>query len=1322
MGNEQSAAYEESGVPATEAVCAAMVGITDLGRARGACTDQLRRAAEFLLLTEPAGALLARDPQEAAWRAALLGQVFNAMRATGVRGVPHSGTGSGMLAWMRALRVTPGAQGVVVTRRRDGSTTGLRVRTDASGELVWNRLPFSLPGWCSSLIKLALERRVGRWGPEPPEYTAVCSRAPGSLPSQRPTHHEGLLDGALFDTGAGPERVVVFSDATRAAVINLGALPAADSDIVAALFGRPGAPAAGGSAVARLRDTPAPLARRDEAEVTVQVGTVGFVALRFVLSDATTFTGVGRELPSLLVSLPADTPLTAGLGLRPVQSTARALADALEAVAADRTAAGVYGPLVAQLACKRLARILGDERLEAAGRRIAELPGAVPSRFWVPVWSRVAACTPGLQLFPADTPLCAPGVVRAVLAAHPGLVARACAGAVERGVPVSLGGALGPRVDLPPDWVAASAGTEANDPTADGDGAAPLLFVPNRMTDAGRCAEMPTEWAGAMAILFQRYGVAAAGTGLYLPPHMRRPARCPPLAWEWLIANANLPHTGSNGVFTAASAMALARYFVAPATDKPRALRALAVGMARRQRTSVYMYYGQRTDPFVPMGGPEFATKAMAAALRTDPTADETELADYFVEHALRTGTLIVYVPRAPDTGAPGGALDRFVASALGVRPARGLGVHAAYAVDVMLTHTGATPRAVLREPPSDLASGLGAARPLQAAVPGLAWLATPLPAPAPEPAVVLGRLLAAAARARSHHAWFAADTFARHCRPTAVAALGATDDGLRWFALESERGADLARGLHQLRLVPGACERADAAACAALFADVATPGTVLRGVGAVDPAGRLGTAVVARADGDLRVRQWRPAIGADAAGVWRVAFAVEPADAPVFANAAARLCAANLAAEDPRFAAATGPLHLLGDGTSPAESFAFVRAAVGSTRRPVAVRPLVVQLDHWPEHAALPWLRDGLKRGAGVVLVGSEDQPIAWDELTLHRWLVDALLAFPVLAVEFFPNYRNLSQRDPAAVQTARYTSSDVPSLQRTLFRTVEPERITEARGGRAKAMSLADVAALMLQGRLGSVQGPPIELMRAAFTASRNPSTHFAADPPLEHDREAMLAWVRLCAQGMGARGGMWIELTQDTFEVEQGVEKGGNIVRIAEKLGLQPAGSIAAAAATLRDWRVSHGWAWAENGYLWHELRHVLDVTVHATAPVPDNVLHVQTPLPFAGGHRAFSYDDRVGVAARSALWATVAVSANDAASPQVPMWYRLARDLAAIAHSAAAPARPRTPSPSPPLWQELQFAPGRSPSPAPPPDEAEPQPAKRRRVILSPSPAP
>ena len=189
-------------------------------------------------------------------------------------------------------------------------------------------------------------------------------------------------------------------------------------------------------------------------------------------------------------------------------------------------------------------------------------------------------------------------------------------------------------------------------------------------------------------------------------------------------------------------------------------------------------------------------------------------------------------------------------------------------------------------------------------------------------------------------------------------------------------------------------------------------------GVGAVEPAGRLGTAFVARADGVLSVRQWRPAIGADAAGVWRVAFAVEPADAPVFANTAARLCAANIAAEDPRFARATGPLHLLGDGTSPAESFAFVRAAVGPARRPVAVRPLVVQLDHWPEHAALPWLRDGLKRGAGVVLVGSEDQPIAWDELTLHRWLVDALLAFPVLATEFFPDYRTTPPAKPPVQQ----------------------------------------------------------------------------------------------------------------------------------------------------------------------------------------------------------------------------------------------------------------------------------------------------------------
>ena len=178
-----------------------------------------------------------------------------------------------------------------------------------------------------------------------------------------------------------------------------------------------------------------------------------------------------------------------------------------------------------------------------------------------------------------------------------------------------------------------------------------------------------------------------------------------------------------------AGVKALARYFVAPATDKPRALRALARGIAKRQRTSVHVYIGTRRDPFVPLTGLPALGAGRADA---EPTEDERALADFFVGYALRTGTLIVYVPRAPDTGAPGGALDRFVASALGVQPARGLGVHAAYAVDAMLTHTGATPRAVLREPPSDLASGLGAARPLQAAVPGLAWLATPLPAPAP--------------------------------------------------------------------------------------------------------------------------------------------------------------------------------------------------------------------------------------------------------------------------------------------------------------------------------------------------------------------------------------------------------------------------------------------------------------------------------------------------------------------------------------------------------------------------------------------------------------
>ena len=93
------------------------------------------------------------------------------------------------------------------------------------------------------------------------------------------------------------------------------------------------------------------------------------------------------------------------------------------------------------------------------------------------------------------------------------------------------------------------------------------------------------------------------------------------------------------------------------------------------------------------------------------------------------------------------------------------------------------------------------------------------------------------------------------------------------------------------------ACEARDAAACAALFADVASPGSDVRGVGAVGPGGALATAVVRQQEGGLRLRQQEGA-DAPAGGAWRVAFAVDDAAADVFANMAARLCAANIAAE----------------------------------------------------------------------------------------------------------------------------------------------------------------------------------------------------------------------------------------------------------------------------------------------------------------------------------------------------------------------------------------------------------------------------------------
>ena len=121
----------------------------------------------------------------------------------------------------------------------------------------------------------------------------------------------------------------------------------------------------------------------------------------------------------------------------------------------------------------------------------------------------------------------------------------------------------------------------------------------------------------------------------------------------------------------------------------------------------------------------------------------------------------------------------------------------------------------------------------------------------------------------------------------------------------------------------------------------------------------------------------------------------------------------------------------------------------------------------------------------------------------------------------------------------------------------------------------------------------------------------------------------------------------------------------MRLTACTGLELAGSIAAVAWPLHLHNVPAAFVWGEEGVLWHELRHAADYTEHPTAPVPDNAMHTHTPLEYAGGHRLYAYDDRVGLVARTALWADV--PDGDGGAAQVPMWYRLARELRRLAQS-------------------------------------------------------
>lgn len=1242
MGNEQSAPTPRTTRAAasrkahrppppakpttTDAVCAALLGIEPKP---GACgSGELRRAAEFYL---EAATTTRQAAPAALWPAAVMGQVFNALRAVGKTDAPHSDTGSGMRAWMAALRARPGSVGAFVSVQGAQTVVGLQVLS-RGGELEWGPLPAVLPVWCAEPLQAAIRSRY--WTGD---YTAVCSFVPGGFGpavSALSTHHEGLLASVLGNHDSGAD-VAVTVDATRVVVLNRGALPEGQRDLVATLFGPP--PPADDRAQkerarAAFRVTPMPLAKRDATEVTVEVGGVGFVALRFVLSDSTTYTGVGRELPSVVVQLPADTPLTASLGLSPNRRTAHRIAGALRrAVERAQAEGAVFAPLAAQLAARALAGAMGDEGgpLTALANAVAEAPGAVPSRFWAPLWSRFAACVGGtVRLFPVDAPLCARGVVAALLDAHPGLRAPAgMAGAVRNGTPVALGGAF-PGADVPNDWAASAAGTEANAP-----GVAPLLFMPNRMLDEERFAELPDEWVGAVQILFQRYGVLPAGA----PPA----PHAPPEAWAMIEAN-----TGERRIFTTKDAVVLARYFVAPAPDKLRALRALARGIAKRRRTSVFVYGRNRKDTLVPMGF------AAPPDVRRPVTPTEAGLAEFFVDYTERTGTLIAYARDWEDDARAAGEgvhpVDLFVAHVLATPPVPGLRVHADYAVDVLLSGTDATADVLGVAAP---ALRLGEAVPLTD-LPELGFthdLAVPRPR-------FVARMLDVVAQARCPLAWFAADAFARHCRPTAVTALGSTPDGMAWFAFETAAGDRLAGMLRRHELFPGAlAPAATAAECAALFADMADGASVVRGVGAVDAQHRLGVAVTRTGAGLLQV-----ASHPDAAtgGQWGAAFCVAPEDAPVFANKAARLCAANRAVEAAAHSHAdTGtPLGLLGtDGGRPAESFAFAAAPDGGR---AALLPLTALLDRWPENRAMPWIQSAVKRGASVALDDDGALPQVWTEVDVCRWLVLAMLAFPVLATEFFPDFRSNNPVD----QVASFTASDAPSLHRTLFRTRNAGLIRTRSPAAPVPLTIAELARFAVQGTLAAhFEGPAVELLTLAYAPHTEPGgTCYARSRDSLAGRLALQAWAVHTAQAMGVRGLRFVVTgTTSVYNFEPATRT----VHLTACAALEFAVSIAAVAWPLHLASSPAAFMWGEEGVLWHELRHAADYTEHPTAPVPDNTMHTHTPLEYAGGHRLYAYDDRVGLVARTALWADV--PDGDGGAAQVPMWYKLARGLKRLA---------------------------------------------------------
>ena len=171
------------------------------------------------------------------------------------------------------------------------------------------------------------------------------------------------------------------------------------------------------------------------------------------------------------------------------------------------------------------------------------------------------------------------------------------------------------------------------------------------------------------------------------------------------------------------------------------------------------------------------------------------------------------------------------------------------------------------------------------------------------------------------------------------------------------------------------------------------------------------------------------------------------------------------------------------------------------------------------------------------------------------------------------------------------------MPSLHRTLFRTAEPERVVRVPGLRAVRKTLADLADELLAGRLDRFAGPPVDLVRRAFDHDTAGARALVGAPPPTHaETAAMRAWLRLCAQGLGARGGLEFETTEGQSHVVP--ERGHFAVRISTATGFAPAVSVASAGASLRDWSVSSGMMWAETGVLWHELRHALDRTDHRT----------------------------------------------------------------------------------------------------------------------------